>query len=104
LALVLSLWIGLAPTLPMVTVAAAAPHMAGMTNFSPADCDCCPDIKKSNLLCILTCLHAPLWTVPSGGDVPTATLDGSCFLERKTITRNRIAPPDPPPPRRQASA
>ncbi|MCK1513797.1 hypothetical protein IVB22_14730 [Bradyrhizobium sp. 190] len=100
--LFLSLWIGLSPALMSVPAASMTLQMAQAPDTMSGDCNCCHETKPSRALCFLMCVGVPPFAaVQCAGLIPLA-VDGEFPSQPDAVLTNRIAAPDPPPPRRLA--
>jgi hypothetical protein len=102
IALLLGLWIGVAPALLFAPAAGATMQITATQNAMPGDCDCCPEPKPSRALCALMCLHGPSLAALQCELVFDAGLGVGPWPARDRIKMGRAAPPDPPPPKPSA--
>jgi hypothetical protein len=98
-ALLLGLWIAVAPALLVAPAAGLMFETIMVHDAGPDDCGCCSDAKPKRDLCASMCVNAlPFATLRSNDLVATAFHDD--YAVRRELTRSsRTIPPDPPPPK-----
>jgi hypothetical protein len=102
LALFLGLWIGLSPALISAPAASMTFKIAETPDSMSGNCECCPGTKPNRALCPFMCVGIPSLAAVQCTGLILPAVDDEFPPELNAVLTDRIAAPDPPPPRRLA--
>jgi hypothetical protein len=101
IALLLGLWIALAPA-PALFAAPAAGltlQMSMVDDVGSDDCDCCSDAKQNRDRCASMCVNVLPFATLQSDHLVSITFHDDYALTRELTPSSHAISPDPPPPR-----
>jgi hypothetical protein len=99
IALLLGLWIALAPALFAAPAVGLTLQMSMVDDVGSDDCDCCSDAKPNPDLCVLMCANVLPFATLESDHLVSITFHNDYALTRELIPSSRAISPDPPPPK-----
>jgi hypothetical protein len=99
IALLLGLWIALAPALFAAAAAGLTLQMSAVHVGDSNDCDCCSDAKHNRDLCASMCANVLPFANLESDDLVSIVFHDDYAFRRELIPSGRAISPDPPPPR-----
>ena len=98
-ALLLGLWLALAPAMFAVPATAMSLQTSMTDDAGSGGCDACPQDDAARGICLLMCLNATLLAVTTEPDRLVANFGGIHQPARHPAMLGRLSTPDPAPPK-----
>jgi hypothetical protein len=99
IALLLGLWIALAPALFAAPAAGLTLQMSIVDDVGSDDCDCCSDAKQNRGRCASMCVNILPFATIQSDHLVSMTFRDDYALRHELTPSSRAISPDPPPPR-----
>ena len=99
IALLLGLWLALAPAVFVMPAAAMTLHMGMSSDSVAGGCDGCPEANTDGGFCALMCLNAALVATTTAGGELSHISRGEHWPPHRLVFVDHLATPDPGPPK-----